>query len=138
MPEVPDKYHHASHSKYLLKVHLVFACKYRKKLFRNPELDASLKEIVADIAANSDFALIVMETDQDHVHLMVDYPPTLSVFQIVRRLKSLTTRRLWERHEDILQWFFWKERTFWSDGYFACSTGDASAETIKKYIEEQG
>jgi putative transposase len=138
MSGVPDKYHHASHSKYLLKVHLVFACKYRKKLFNNSELDASLKEIVADIAANSDFDLIVMETDKDHVHLMVDYPPTLSVFQIVRRLKSLTTRRLWERHEDILQWFFWKERTFWSDGYFACSTGDASAETIKKYIEEQG
>jgi len=33
---------------------------------------------------------------------------------------------------------YWKENTFWSDGYFVCSTGDANMETIKKYIEEQG
>jgi putative transposase len=69
---------------------------------------------------------------------MVDYPPTLSIFQIVRRLKSLSTRRIWEKYPKLLSYQFWKEKTFWSDGYFACSTGDASADTIRKYIEEQG
>jgi putative transposase len=45
---------------------------------------------------------------------------------------------IWKKHEDILSFVFWKRKMFWSDGYFVCSTGDASAETIKKYIEEQG
>jgi putative transposase len=137
MSEKEKKYHHASHSKYLLLAHLVFACKYRKKLLKGQSA-TDMKEILLDIAANSDFDIDVLETDLDHIHIMVDYPPTLSIFQIVRRLKSLSTRRIWEKYPKFLAYHFWKEKTFWSDGYFACSTGDASAETIKKYIEEQG
>ena len=38
----------------------------------------------------------------------------------------------------LLLWNFWVEKTFWSDGYFVCTTGDASADTIRQYIEEQG
>jgi len=125
------EYHHASHSKYLLKVHLVFACKYRKKLLQD-EINESMKQILQEIANQSDFDIIVMETDADHVHIMLDYPPTLSVRQMVNRLKSVSTVRIWQKHEKFLLKHFWKARTFWSDGYFACSTGDASADTIKK------
>jgi len=57
---------------------------------------------------------------------------------IAHRLKSQSTFHVWKTQDGILQWYFWKERTFWSDGYFVCTTGDASMETIKKYIEEQG
>lgn len=137
MSENQKKYHHASHSKYLLLAHLVFAVKYRKKLLRE-KVAEDMKAILLDIAENSDFSIDVLETDLDHIHIMVDYPPTLSIFQIVRRLKSLSTRRIWEKYPKLLSYQFWKEKTFWSDGYFACSTGDASADTIRKYIEEQG
>ena len=132
-----EKYHHASHSKYLLIAHLVFACKYRKKLLRQ-RMAEDMKQLLLDIASESDFSIEVLETDIDHIHIMVDYPPTLSIFQIVRRLKTLSTRRIWQKYPRYLAYHFWKERTFWSDGYFACSTGDASAETIRRYIEEQG
>ena len=134
MPE--KQYHSQNHSKYLLRVHLVFACKYRKKLLKGA-LNESMKKILKDIENMSDFDIVVMETDADHIHLMLDYPPTLSVLQMVNRLKSVSTVRIWKEHEEILCFHFWK-RTFWSDGYFACSTGDASTETIKKYIEQQG
>lgn len=137
MSEKEKKYHHASHSKYLLLAHLVFAVKYRKELLRE-KVAEDMKLILLDIAENSDFSIDVLETDLDHIHIMVDYPPTLSIFQIVRRLKSLSTRRIWEKYPKLLSYQFWKEKTFWSDGYFACSTGDASADTIRKYIEEQG
>lgn len=137
MSAAEKEYHHASHSKYLLKVHLVFACKYRKKLLQG-EMGERMKQILQDIANMSDFDIIVMEVDKDHIHLMLDYPPTLSVRQMVSRLKSVSTMRIWKKYEEVLCFHFWKARTFWSDGYFACSTGDASAETIKKYIEEQG
>jgi REP element-mobilizing transposase RayT len=70
------KYHHASHSKYLLLAHLVFACKYRKKLLKG-QLAADMKQILLGIAANSDFDIDVLESNIDHIHIMVDYSPTL-------------------------------------------------------------
>jgi putative transposase len=80
----------------------------------------------------------VMETDKDHIHLLLDMEPTVAPVSIVNRLKSISTNRIWKRHEAYLKGHFWKERTFWSDGYFVCSTGNASMETIRAYIESQG
>ena len=131
------KYHTGSHSKYLLKVHLIFVVKYRKKLLTYP-INKSVKQIMYEIANESDFEIEVMESDQDHIHLMVDYPPTLSVVSIVNRLKAVSTNRIWKQIGQLLQTHFWKEKTFWSDGYFASSTGDVSTKTIRKYIELQG
>jgi putative transposase len=84
----------------------------------------------------SDFTIQVMEVDKDHIHLLIDYTPNISVSQIIRLIKQVTTSRVWLEHD--LRQYFWKRKVFWSDGYFACSTGDASTETIAKYIAEQG
>jgi REP element-mobilizing transposase RayT len=65
MSENQKKYHHASHSKYLLLAHLVFAVKYRKKLLRE-KVAEDMKAILLDIAENSDFSIDVLETDLDH------------------------------------------------------------------------
>ena len=80
-----------------------------------------------------------METDKDHIHLLIDYNPKVSVLQIVRRLKQETTFELWKVHKSYLKTYFWKEHTFYSDGYFACSIGEGvSYNNIKKYIKNQG
>ena len=80
-----------------------------------------------------------METDKDHIHLLIDYDPKVSLLQIVRRLKQETTFELWKVHESYLKKHFWKERAFWSDGYFACSIGEGTSyDTIQEYIENQG
>jgi putative transposase len=137
MPQ-EDKYHHASHSKYLLKYHFVFACKYRKKLLRHQNIADEIKLLFIDIAYKSGFAIDVMEVDDDHIHVLVDAPTTLSATSIATRLKGQSTFHIWKKFANFLSHHFWKEKTFWSDGYFVCTTGDASTETIKKYIEEQG
>lgn len=67
-----------------------------------------------------------MESNIDHIHLMIQYLPEISITQIIHKIKQITTYRIW------------KEKTFWSDGYFACSIGEANPETIKAYIENQG
>jgi putative transposase len=131
------KYHTSSHSKYLLKAHLVFVVKYRKQLLTYP-INKSVKQIMFDIANESDFEIEVMECDKDHIHLMIDYPSTLSVVSIVNRLKAVSTNRIWKQIGNLLKTHFWKERTFWSDGYFVASTGDVSSDTIRMYIESQG
>jgi len=55
----------------------------------------------------------------------------------IRRLKQETTVRIWKRYPELKN-HFWKEKTFWSDGYFCCAIENASIETVRKYIEEQG
>lgn len=131
------KYHHSSHSKYLIKLHIVIAVKYRKKLLVD-SLDEDMKQLLFEISQEKGFTIDTMQSDIDHIHILVDIPPTLSAFQIVHQLKQLSTFRIWKKYAVELKKHFWKERTFWSDGYFVCSTGDASTETIRKYIEEQG
>jgi putative transposase len=81
-----------------------------------------------------------MEVDKDHIHLLIDSKPTMSLLEIVRLLKQISTYRLW-RMESVKRYLakcFWKEHTFWSDGHFACSIGNANPDTIQRYILNQG
>ncbi len=127
-----------NHSKYLIIVHLIFVCKYRKKLLM--KFGNQIKQILNDIAEEKDFEIIEMEVDKDHVHLLVQYNPTQSILDIVRLLKQISTYRIWRQNNNhyYLSKHFWKEKTFWSDGYFACSIGNVSKETIEQYIKSQG
>ena len=123
--------------KYALKCHIVFCVKYRKKLLTKTGITSTIKNTILS-NQTEDFTIQVMEVDKDHIHLLVDYSPNVSVAQIVRLLKQLTTSAVWFSHSAELRKHFWKQKVFWSSGYFVCSTGDASTETIAKYIAEQG
>lgn len=123
--------------KFILKCHIVFCVKYRKKLLSKQHISQTIKESMLAIQTE-DFKIQVMEVDKDHIHLLVDYSPNVSISQIVRLLKQTTTAKVWFWHHSELRKHFWKQKVLWSSGYFACSTGDASTETIAKYIAEQG
>ena len=133
-----NNYSSKNRDKYYLKVHLVFVCKCGKQLLINESLDSKVKEIFKSIESNSNFTIDIMETDKNHIHLLVSYPPKVSISSIVRRLKQESTITLWKHNPLYLSKHFWKEHTFWSDGYFACSIGEANPETIRRYIENQG
>lgn len=132
------EYQSKNHSKFLIKYHIIFVCKYRRQVLRNQQIDEDIKQILFDIANESDFNIEVMETDKDHVHILVSSTPKLSSLMIVRKFKQESTHRIWKRHQDILRKTYWRERTFWTDGYFVATTGCASQETIQHYIENQG
>ncbi len=126
-----------NHSKFLIKYHIILVCKYRKQLLVGA-VEYDMKKIMRHISEMSDFDIEVMETDKDHLHLMVRSEPKLSPLQIVRRLKQMSTSAVWKKYGDFLRHNFYKEHTFWTDGYFVSSIGNVSQETIKKYIENQG
>ena len=69
---------------------------------------------------------------------MIETEPTMSISKIVNLMKSYTTYHIWKRYPDYLRKHFWKEHTFWTDGYFVCSVGNVSEEMLGKYIENQG
>ena len=127
-----------NHSKYLLIVHLIFVTEYRKQLL--VKYGDEIKIILEDVSKEKNFKIVTMEVDKDHIHLLVNYSPILSVVEMVRHLKQISTYRIWRQNNNHLDLSkqFWKEKTFWSDGYFACSIGNISKETIEKYIQNQG
>ena len=81
------KYETLSHSKFLLMYHIIFVCKYRRKLFFEP-IKEEIKQIIFDISKESDFEILEMETDEDHIHFLIKSEPKVSVLAIVRRLKQ--------------------------------------------------
>lgn len=127
-----------NHSKHLLLCHLIFVCKYRKKLLLKVGDDIKTETEIESISNRYGWQIIEQEIDQDHIHILIRYSPKWSILEIVRLLKQLTTYRIWQKHNEYLSQHFWKERTFWSDGYFSCSIGNVSKEIIQKYIQEQG
>ena len=132
-----SEYLSRNHSKFLLKFHIIFVCKYRRKLLVGGIGD-DMKCILDEVAEESDFDIDIAESDKDHIHLLVSAPPKLSPLSIVRRLKQVSTRRIYELHGSSLRKVFYREYTFCTDGYFVSSIGNVSQETVKKYIESQG
>lgn len=124
--------------KFLLKYHMIFVVKYRKKLLKGT-LSDDMKTILTNISNRYDFEIDLMECgDEDHIHILVSSEPSVSPLQIVNRLKQMSTIEIWKLYPQFLRNHFWVERTFWSDGYFVSSIGNVSEKTIKEYIEKQG
>ena len=79
-----------------------------------------------------------METDKDHIYYMIEIAPNISISKVVNLIKSYTTYHIWNKHQKYLLKYFWKEKTFYTDGYFVSSIGNVSEGTLKKYIDNQG
>ena len=133
-----DDYNRGGHSKYSMKIHIIFVTKYRKKLFKSDTRADDVKQFLYDVAKKYGYTIIQMETDKDHVHILLEYSPQISVSDIVKQLKQYSTYWMWKHHEEYLSKQYWKHQILWSDGYFACSIGQVSQEIIEKYIQNQG
>ena len=132
-----NRYEHKNRRKYNLKVHIALVTKYRKRLLTNG-MDTFLKRACSYLADQNRWNIIAIETDIDHIHILLEYDTTERICDIISILKRHTTHYLWIRYKACLSRQYWKKRIFWSDGYFACSIGEVSSATIEKYIAEQG
>lgn len=129
-------YKSKNHSKFILTYHIIFVCKYRKKLLIKYGED--VKQIMYDISKRYDFDIKEMEVDKDHIHMMISSVPKIFPLQIVRVLKQQSTIQMWRRYASELKKQYWKENTFWTDGYFCSTIGEVSSKTLKHYIQNQG
>ena len=121
--------------KYLLQYHIIFVCKYRKKLFASEHISDDIKQLSYEICQKHPVIIRYLETGKGHIYYMIETEPAMSVSKIVNLMKSYTAYHIWKKYQNYLRKHFWKERTFWTDGYFACSVGNVSEEMLKKYIE---
>lgn len=130
-------YQHRRHNKNLLIVHLILVTKYRKKLFYSQFKD-DVKQYIYDTCKQHHWYIKRIETDKDHVHILLQYNPTDSITEIVSIIKQNSTYLAWKTHTPLLKNEYWKKKVLWSDGYFAASIGYVSQTTIEHYIENQG
>lgn len=123
------------HCVFALHVHLVFVTKYRKRVFDKAAIDR-LRELFAHICAGFDAELKEMDGENDHVHLLINYPPKVALSVLVNSLKGASSRVLRKERPDIAERFYYKG-VLWSPSYFASSCGGAPIEIIRQYIEQQ-
>ena len=111
-----------SHCVYQCEYHLVFATKYRRKIF-NEGVFAYILERMKEIKDHyPEIEILEINHDQDHVHMLVSIPPKMSVGQVVKTIKSNTSRRLKEKFP-FLKDVYWGTDGIWSDGYFVSTVG---------------
>lgn len=87
MHKKEDGYYRGGSCKYKLTVHLVFVTKFRYKIL-NGKLDDDLKKIMLDLANENDWHIQILETDIDHIHILLDYHQTDSIFRYCKNTKA--------------------------------------------------
>ena len=129
-------YKKQSHCVYCCQYHLVFATKYRRKIF-NDGIFAYMKERLNQVKNHyPELDIAEINHDVDHVHILISIPPKMSVGQVVRILKSNSSLDL-KRKFPFLKKVYWGTDGVWSDGYFVSTVGVNEA-IIRSYIEHQG
>ena len=125
--------HSLSHSKWNCKYHIVFAPKYRRKVFyetKRLEIGQILRQLCNWYGAN----LLEAEACPDHIHILVEIPPKHFVSSFMGYLKGKSALMIFDKHANLKYKF--GNRHFWAEGYYVSTVG-LNEETIKKYIQEQ-
>ena len=134
---MPKQYSRQSHAVYHTRYHLVFATKYRRKVFAKPGMASYMKVIMTTIPRrHPEIEVFEVNTDKDHIHLLVSIAPKMAIAEAVRILKS-NTGRMMTRKFPFIKKIYNDETTLWSIGYFVSTVG-INERTIQAYIEHQG
>ncbi len=122
------------HCVFNLHVHLVFVTKFRKNVFEKAHY-ATMRTIFEKVCTDFEANLVEIDGEGDHVHLLVAFPPKVSVSSLVNSLKGVSSRLLKKEHPELLK-RYWRG-TLWTPSYFAASCGGAPIGIIRQYIEQQ-
>ena len=122
------------HCVFNLHVHLVFVTKYRRDVFEKAHY-ATMRTIFEKVCTDFEANLVEIDGESDHVHLLVAFPPKVSVSSLVNSLKGVSSRLLKKEHPELLK-RYWRG-TLWTPSYFAASCGGAPIGIIRQYIEQQ-
>ena len=130
------EYIKTAHSVYYLKYHIVWVCKYRRRVL-NPGVCTYFQKMFPKLLRS--MPGVEMESigfDQDHLHMVMVIPPKYCIADVMGRLKSQSASEL-RRAFSWLSKVYWKENIVWSPGYFVSSVG-TDEQIIKNYVEHQG
>lgn len=128
-----------SHTVASIKVHIVFVTKYRHRVIHG-DIEKEMVKICQGICQKNDCILEEAKADlgtNDHIHLLIDLAPKVSISVLCNTLKTVTSREIRKRYAEQLKPYYWKP-VFWKRGFSVVSAGGASLDVLKEYIENQG
>lgn len=128
-------YKNGSHTKYRLMYHIVWIPKYRKRVLQG-KLSERLKELIVECAEIHNWHIEELNIQKDHVHLLIQLQPSISVSDAVKMLKGGSSRKIRKEFPDLAE-FYWNSKSFWADGYFAETIGKVDEKVIRNYIINQ-
>ena len=130
------EYRKQSHAVYYTQYHIVITTKYRRQVLKGG-IGEYLKKNIQQISNfYPDIDILEVNTDLDHIHLLMSIPPRFSVAQVVKMIKA-NTGRLMRQKFKFLDRVYWGVQGIWSIGYFVSTVG-INEETIRKYVQMQG
>ena len=132
------KYKRKAHSVYLMTYHLVFVTKYRKPVISD-EIGNFMKALCSEICKEHDGELVSAESDADHLHLLISMPPQERPSDIIRVLKTQTSKKvhLNEGYDRYVKQYLFGDVSLWSPSYFIATTGGVTLDKVKEYVESQ-
>jgi putative transposase len=119
------------HSVTKLRAHLVFVTRYRRKVL-TPDGLATIETAMQRVASEMSFSVVELNGEPDHVHVVVRYPPKLSVSKIVNALKGVSSRR-YRQGGHLMP----SPKSLWTPSYFAASVGGAPIAVLRQYVQDQ-
>ena len=122
----------SSHSTSRLTAHLVWTTKYRYHVLEG-EIKVRCRDLIVQICDAEDIRILKGVVSRDHVHMHIEYPPKLSIAEIVKRLKGRTSRILQAEYPHLKKRYW--GRHFWAIGYGVWSTGNIPDEMVQAYLE---
>ena len=130
------EYVKTAHSVYHLQYHVVWVCKYRRRIL-NPGVCGYIRKLLPKLLRSMPgMELKSIGFDKDHVHMVMSIPPKYSISTAMGKLKSQSASQLRKAFPWLAK-VYWDEKIVWSPGYFVSSIG-VDEETVKKYVEHQG
>lgn len=125
-----------SHNKTLLLYHMVFPAKFRKKILTE-KVKRTLKEVSLEISDGYEIHFVEIGTDEDHVHFLVQSVPSMSITKMVRIIKSITAKEIFQKNPEVKEQLW--GGNLWTSGYYANTVGRyGNEEVIKDYVKNQG
>ena len=128
------KYWQGAHTKHRHMYHIVWLPKYRRKILLD-EVKEKVEELLKECANVNGWEIQELNIQSDHVHLMIQLPPSISVSKAVQLLKGISSKIIREELPQVRKMLWGKD--FWADGYFSETVGTVSEERIRNYIKNQ-
>lgn len=116
---------------YSAKFHLIWCPKYRRRVLVDV-VDVRLKDIITEVAGEHAATVIDVGVMPDHVHLLIEIPPTVPLSRFVGAVKGRSSR-LWRLEFPQLR----RLRSLWTRSWFVSAVGDAPLEVVRRYVENQ-
>lgn len=124
-----------AHCVYNLHAHIVFVTKYRRRVI-NADILQKLHSIFNRLCTAKECELVEFSGEADHVHLLISYPPNVTLSKLINNLKAVSSKLIRQQFADHVNQFYSKP-VFWTQAYCIISAGGAPLEVLKTYIQSQ-